>query len=449
MSSHAAYDPLTAASIDAGYADQVASYWQQQSAPLKLPAAPALPQRAAVVIIGAGYTGLNAALALASEYEQPAVVLEAGDIGAGCSGRNAGFVLPGSGRLSIHDYQHKFGSSTAGAVAAEFDASVNHVRALVQQHNIDCQWQDARLLRVAHTRRHAARLQAQLTNIAAADNAARQYLTQSDLAHQVPGIRQAYGAIQQSPAAAINPRALVQGYASAAANAGASIYTRCPVTRWRSMPAGEQLSTPQGEIVADQVLVCSNAYTPAGLNRNISQRQLPALSSVIVTAPLSEAQVQALGLHSSDLIMDTRSLKYYYRLLPDNRLLFGGRGAVSGKQATHPKYKQHLARAMVDTLPALAKTPIEYYWYGWVSVARDSMPRVFAHSERSFVAMGYCGAGIAFSSLAGKRLAALSQGQTLPPLPFYQSALPAFPNARLRRLGQAAYYQYARIQDWF
>lgn len=447
MNRHAAYDPLTAATIEANYADRVHSYWQQQGATLVLPQPAPLPRRVGTVIIGAGYTGLNAALTLASTYQQQPVVLEAGAIAAGCSGRNAGFVLPGSGRLSIHDYQQQFDAATAEQVASEFDSSVEHVRALVQHHHIDCQWQDARLLRIAHTRRQAVKLQEQLRTTSSAASNHRSYLSQQQLAQQIPGIQRAFGALQQSPAAAVNPRALAHGYAAAAARAGAHIYTRCPVTSWRSMTDGEHLSTAQGEIIADQVLLCSNAYTPAGLRADISRRQLPALSSVIVTAPLTDEQINQLGLATADLVMDTRALKYYYRLLPDNRLLFGGRGAVSGRQATHPRYRQHLARAMVATMPALAQTPIDYYWYGWVSVARDSIPRVFSSSKRISVAMGYCGAGIAFSSLAGRRLAELSQGQPLPPLPFYQSALPRFPRAGLRRLGQAAYYQYARIKD--
>lgn len=447
MNRHAAYDPLTAATIDAAYADRVHSYWQQHGTALTLPQPAPLPQRAGVVIIGAGYTGLNAAMTLASAYQQQPVVLEAGDIGAGCSGRNAGFVLPGSGRLSIHDYTQQFGATTAQAVAGEFDNSVEHVRGLVQRHRIDCQWQEARLLRIAHTPRQATRLKAQLATASTAASTHHTYIEQQQLNQQVPGIQHAFGALQQSPAAAVNPRCLAQGYASAAISAGARIYTRCPVTHWRSMADGEHLSTAQGEIIADQVLLCSNAYTPAGLRADISRRQLPALSSVIVTAPLNDQQINQLGLTTGDLVMDTRALKYYYRLLPDNRLLFGGRGAVSGRQATHPRYREHLTRAMVATMPALAQTAIDYYWYGWVSVARDSMPRVFSSSDRVSVAMGYCGAGIAFSSLAGRRLADLSQGQQLPPLPFYQSPLPRFPQAGLRRLGQAAYYQYARIKD--
>lgn len=446
MPRHAAYDPLTAATIDPAYADGVQSYWRHHSEPSILSQPPPLPRRAGTVIIGAGYTGLNAALALANDHRHQAVVLEAGDIGAGCSGRNAGFVLPGSGRLSIHDYQQQFGTSTAQGVAAEFDTSVAHVRSLVTQYHIDCAWQDARLLRVAHTPTHARRLKAQQTTTSTASTQ-RSYLDQAHLKQQLPGVHHAFGALQQSPAGAVNPQALVTGYAHAAAGAGADIYTRCPVTNWRSMPDGEHLSTPQGNIIAERVLLCTNAYTPGGLHNEISRRQLPALSSVIVTAPLSTSQIDQLGLSHADLVMDTRALKYYYRLLPDNRLLFGGRGAVSGRQATHPRYKKHLTEAMIATLPTLANVCVEYYWHGWVSVARDSMPRVFMHSERVGVAMGYCGAGIAFSSLAGQRLAELSQGHALPALPFYQSALPSFPGPHLSRLGQAIYYQYARLND--
>lgn len=444
MSRHRSYDPLTDAQITSGYADQVKSYWNSLPAKASF-SSPPLPENAPLVIIGAGYTGLNAAYRLASSYQQEVVVLEAGDIGAGCSGRNAGFVLPGSGRLSLGDYQQRYGDDLARLVQKEFQQSVELVQDRIDEHSIDCDWLPGRYLRVAHTRKRASELEKQFIN--SHGWWPQQLLSRQQLQEQLPGLKPGYAALEQSPAASVQPKALLHGYARAAHQAGAQLHIRTPVLNWQSSTQGEQLHTPRGMILAKQVLVCSNAYTASSLRPELSQRQLPALSSVIVTQPLTKVQLQSTGLSQQDLIMDTRALKYYYRLLPDNRLLFGGRGAVSGRNAGHPEYSRRLHQALIKTWPALQDVNVEFSWHGWVSVALDSMPRVFSMNDRIHASMGYCGAGIAFATLAGQRMADKVMGENLPDLPFYQSALPTFPLPGLRRVGQALYYQYARLKD--
>lgn len=444
MSRYRSYDPLTDRQITSDHGDQVKSYWNSLQ-PSASSGSPALPERAPLVIIGAGYTGLNAAYRLAKTYHQEVVVLEAGDIGAGCSGRNAGFVLPGTGRLSLGDYQQHYGDELARSVQREFQQSVELVEERISQHQIDCDWLPGRYLRIAHSARHASGLKQQFTN--SKGWWPQQFLSQQQLQEQLPGLQQGYAALQQSPAASVQPKALLQGYAEAAHQAGVRLHTRTPVLSWQSTAQGEQLHTPRGMLLAEQVLVCTNAYTASALRPELSQRQLPALSSVIVTQPLTQEQLISTGLSQQDLIMDTRALKYYYRLLPDNRLLFGGRGAVSGRNARHPDYSQRLHQAMGQTWPSLQTLAVEFSWHGWVSVSLDSMPRVFSLNERVHASMGYCGAGIAFATLAGQRMADKVMGEKLPELPFYQSALPAFPFPGLRRVGQALYYQYARLKD--
>ncbi|RUO26485.1 hypothetical protein CWE09_07190 [Aliidiomarina minuta] len=444
MSRYRSYDPLTDAGITSDYADHIKSYWNSLPT-TESPACPPLPEKAPLVIIGAGYTGLNAAYRLASFYQQEVVVLEAGDVGAGCSGRNAGFVLPGSGRLSLGDYQQRYGDDLARAVQKEFQRSVELVQERISQDQIDCDWLPGRYLRVAHTPRQASKLAKQFAN--SQGWWPQQFLSEQQLRQQLPGINKGYAALEQAPAASVQPKALLQGYAKAASQAGVQIHTRTPVLKWQSTVQGEQLHTPRGRVLAEQVLVCSNAYTTSSLLPQLSRRQLPALSSVIVTQPLTEAQLQSTGLNQRDLIMDTRALKYYYRLLPDNRMLFGGRGAVSGHNARHPSYCRRLHQALIKTWPSLQDLSVAYSWHGWVSVSLDSMPRVFSLNDRIHASMGYCGAGIAFSTLAGQRLADKVMGEKLPDLPFYQSALPTFPLPGFRRVGQALYYQYARLKD--
>lgn len=443
------YDPLTDLHPPAGHDQTTTSYWKSLAVNDSFITSQSLPANARWLIIGAGYTGLNAALELVERGEKDIVVVDAGQPGAGCSSRNAGFILPASGRLSVADYQQKysltFGNSIAQAVLNEFSQGVEQVLSNVERYRIDCDLAQARYLRIAHNCHQSKALQSHADPAAAWP---RRFITQADFNHQFPGIRHAYGALEQIPAARVQPLALAQGLAKALAD-NVTLVADCPLIQWQSTDNSELLFSKDCTIQAEKVLLCTNAYIGRQLYPALSQRQLPVLSSVLVTAPLSAQQRAVIGLSDTDLIMDTRLLKYYYRLLPDGRLLFGGRGAITGRYAKHPRYLKQLYKAMIDTLPALDGIQVDFNWHGWVSVTLDSIPRVFAHNARTFASFGYCGAGIAFSSLAGRRLAQLALGDKLPDLPFYQPAPPRFPFARTRRTGQRLFYSYARLRDSF
>ena len=153
-------------------------------------------------------------------------------------------------------------------------------------------------------------------------------------------------------------------------------------------------------------------------------------------------------------------MKYYYRVLPDGRLLFGGRGAVKGRDADNASEKQRLYRAMVKSFPSLSGIAMDYFWSGWVSVSLDSMPRIFIDNEVSGnnlkrssgnigYAMGYCGSGVSFAAFAGQRLAQRMMGSNDVDLslPLYRSPLKTYPFAQARRLALHGLYQWAKIAE--
>jgi glycine/D-amino acid oxidase-like deaminating enzyme len=150
--------------------------------------------------------------------------------------------------------------------------------------------------------------------------------------------------------------------------------------------------------------------------------------------------------------MDTRMMKYYYRVLPDGRLLFGGRGAVSAKGSDSNSEKQRLYKAMVKSFPALKGIGMDYFWSGWVSVSFDDMPRIFADiqsTNKLGYAMGYCGSGVSFAAFAGMRLAQRMMGQENfdTTLPLYSSPLPSFPFPAFRRMALHGLYQWAKVAE--
>lgn len=437
------YDPLKSRLIPAYHEFGSDSYWSAVT-PFPDTNACALPNSAEVVVIGAGYTGLNAAIEIAEHQQREVLLIDAGGIGAGASSRNAGFLLPGTGRLGYADYQTRFGEQVANAVQNEFAESIDHVQNMVAASEWPCELLHGRYLRLAHNKKAAKVLASQQPSYANTLLRA-EWLSPAQQHEQLPGIFWQHGGLALSPAAAINPRALVATYLTRAQKAGVKISTGHPVTHWQRQNGKHLLTAGDQTVSCDQVLVCANGYLPKQPFVDLSTRQFPVLSSILVSRPLNVSEQQYVGLQVNDLVMDTRLLKYYYRLLPDGRILFGGRGAVTGKNANAVREKERLLKAMQTTFPTLTDLHADYFWSGWISVALDAMPRVYSPASGVFASAGYCGAGVAFSSLAGKRLAELSAGKALPELPFYQSELPKYPFAPARRLALRAMYRWQRM----
>lgn len=421
------------------------SYWQAHTTAQLPTTATALPERADIVVIGAGYTGLNAALELAQRYQQHVVVLDANQLGWGCSTRNAGFAMPGTGRLSLADWQKRYGEATAHAIHREycagFDRLEQHLSACPRQLEV----QRGGYLKIAHRLKAVPSLQQSLQHLQRFEADAR-WLDSAQIQQRVK-TPQAFGAIHYPKSFGLNPLLLTASIARQCQAAGVTCVERAAVTQWEQSGGLHRLHTTKGRISASKVVVATNGYTATQLHPSLQNRTLPVLSSVIATRPLRSEERQSIGLQGNELVMDTRVLKYYYRLLPDGRLLFGGRGAIRGKDAQHPRYARHLLEALGGTFPSLqrlAKTPVDYYWSGWISVALDNYPRIYSPATGIYTSMGYCGSGVTFTQLAGQRLAQLAMGERLPELPFYQSPLPKFPLPNLRRLGQWGFYQLAR-----
>lgn len=398
------------------------------------------------LVIGGGYTGLSAAITLA-EHNQDVVLIDSHNVGFGCSGRNAGFVLNGSGRLSLHAIEQKWGKETALGMQQEFSAAVSLLNHRVQHYNmhIDAAYGD--YIKLAHTPKHAQTMchNAHIENTQYANTL--RILSKSELArtHNIQGV---YGGVAQK-GLCINPLKLADEYARVAVECGAALYYQTPALSLQKSNNHYLVTTPKGRIRAKKVLIATNAYTPKQFHALVDGRQFPVQSSILVSAPMNNRQRQATGLTSTMSFMDTRMMKYYYRVLPDGRLLFGGRGAITGAKANHHSHQNRLRAAMIRSFPDLSDIPIDYYWSGWVSVALDSLPRIITSDNNQLgYAMGYCGSGVSFSAFAGKRLAERMLGvQVNQALPIYSSELVRYPLPFARRIALWALYQWARVVE--
>lgn len=435
------YDPV----ISSGIPHNISipqTYWGAITPPKKQPTF-IIPASADVVIIGAGYTGLSAAIELAQHQSLSVVVLDAAPPGFGCSARNAGFVLKGTGRLSLTQIAQRWGQDIAKQMRDEFDLGTSRVAELLTQGDAEHYLQSSNYLKIAFDQKALATLKKQCRSPYANNLSLLNGKQVSDYL-RVPA---AIGGVLDTSGQTINPLGLLLTMQQLANQLGVKTVYQSVVTTIETTSNYHNVITDKQSIRADNILITTNAYSPKRLYPHLDKKQFPIQSSILVTAPLTSSEaISPRGTLVS--AMDTRLLKYYYRILPDGRLLFGGRGEVTAWEGEQENAKERLRRGLIATFGQLANTPIDYFWNGWISASRDHYPRVrFDQQNRIGYSAGYCGSGVSFATLAGKRLAQAVTGTALPPLPIYQSDLPSYPLHFLRRPALRALYGWTSLRN--
>ena len=341
---------------------------------------------------------------------------------------------------------NKWGMDVCQGIYGEFTEAVQRVEDLIQSQHIACDPQPKGYLKIPHNQQAFAGLKAQAEFLQKHLSSDAEFLSTDELKANYMHNQQAYGAMRLPDGFGIHPLKLVLGYKKMAMAAGVKIYEHTLASDIIDTSSHVTLKANGFNIKAKKLVISGNAYNSKVTSPVINNRYLPILSSIMVTKPLTQAQLASAGLKTHQVTMDTRTLKYYYRLLPDNRLLFGGRGAIFAKDQNKPTYLNNLKKGLADCFPTLANIEHDYYWHGYIAAALDDMPHVTVQGNIGYT-LGYCGAGVSFSAQAAYRLAQQIAGVTVPNLPLYRTPLPYLPLPSLRRFGQWGYYQYAQLKD--
>ncbi len=350
-----------------------------------------------VCVIGAGYTGLSAALHLA-EKNHDVVLLDAHRIGWGASGRNGGQLASGQ-RVEQPDLEKMFGLETAKTLWQLGQDANLLVRDLIKKHQIECDLKNG-VIHANHRQRFTKHSQAEAEHL----NRDYGYDNISFLDRQK--IRQLldtdayFSGTLDTGAAHLHPLKLAFGLARAARKAGVRVFEKTEVLKVdQTDPA--KVITANGTITAQFVILACNGYL-GDLNKKTARHVMPINNFIIATEPLDKDLASSL-IANDAAVADSKFVINYYRLSADNRLLFGGGENYSYR---FPSDIQNFVRKpMLEIYPQLKDIKIDYGWGGTLAITMNRLPFMKYLKPNILTAGGYSGEGLGMGTFAGKLMA--------------------------------------------
>lgn len=360
-----------------------------------------------IAIIGGGFTGLSAALALAKRGAS-VVLLEKGQVVGEASGRNGGQCNNGT----AHDYgalSARFGKQVASAWYRAHCDAVDTVERLAREEGIDCNFTRRGRVKLAAKPAHYDKLM-RAHDVLAAEVDDHVRLVPPERIREEVGSDAFHGALIQTTSAQIHPARFGVGLAEAAVRAGARIYEQSEVTGLDRVATGWRVTTARGTVNAGQVLVATGGAPAAGPFGFFRRRIVSVGSFIIATQPLDDGLIDRL-LPGRRNYVTSKNIGNYFRLTADNRLIFGGRArfAISDPRSDQ-KSGQILEQTLGEIFPALKGVGIDHMWGGMVDLTADRLPRA-GEQDGLYYSMGYSGHGVQMATHMGKQMARVMSGE--------------------------------------
>ena len=385
------------------------NYWLETVWDLAQGTREPLPERVDVAVVGAGFCGLSAARVLAKRGVRVAV-LEAETLGWGASGRNGGMVLSGM-KLPVPTLISRYGRETVRRMYAASLESIDFVEKIVKEEAIDCAFSRCGHLEVACKPSHFAAYVQAAAGIQREFGHPLRVVPKNRLRAEI-GSDIYFGGLVDETSAGLNPAQYVAGLAKAAQRTGACLYDHTRVLDVKPEPSnGSQrfrVSTSRGTLTAKEVLLATGAYTTSA-TPELRKKVIPVGSYIIATEVLPADLAHDLSPRNR-MIYDSKHFLYYFRLTPDNRMLFGGRAAFFPESASTVRESAELLRqGMLEVYPQLWDAKVEFVWGGTLDFTFDVMPHSGSLDGMHF-AVGFAGHGVAAATWMGAKLAGVICG---------------------------------------
>ena len=404
-----------------------------------------------IAIIGAGFTGLSTAYNLRREDAGLSVaVLEAEVVGFGASGRNGGFSMTLFG-LEPAVTKALFGQQKTVEAHRYMERSVDYVDELVKEHNLQSEYWFPGFLRAATTPGYVKRIQHDLEILTSMGITGVSWIEADEIKKEVNSPR-FLGGWWEPRSGLLNPAKQVRELKRIAIQYGAQVYENTPVTEIHRAE-DLTLATPQGKVSAKKVIFATNAYSH--LIPELKRKQVPAFTHMVVTEPLSQAQLEPIGWKNRQGIEDARNLVHYFRLTIDNRITMGGSDVslAYGGDMDHDMNPQTFAMLEQDILwlfPHLKGIQITHRWGGPVSVPLQMAPAIgFIGDQRAIFSLGCVGHGVSMTHLNVRTLAdlALERKTDLTDVWFVNRHMIPWPPEPIRMAASQLIRGYLRLED--
>lgn len=388
-----------------------------------------------ICVVGAGYSGLSAALHLAEKGHKIAI-LEGARVGWGASGRNGGQIVNGL-NASLATIEKRYGAEVGAYVGKMVQEGGRIIRQRIEKYDIKCDLKEKNLF-TAFTAKQMRELEAKQALWRKHGMDDHELLDKSALRQHI-GSDAYLGGMLDHTGAHMHPLNLCLGEAAAFEQNGGVIYEMSPVTAVDYDQSQPSVKTAQGEVRCKTLILCGNAYL-GGVVRSLTARVMPVSTQIMATEPLGEERANEL-LPTDLCVEDCRYVLDYYRLSADRRLLFGGGTVYGGADPADIEAK--LRRNMDKIYPQLQGVKINYAWSGNFALSFSRVPQLGRLGTNTYFAHGYSGHGVTGSHLFGRILSEAVDGDLSRFDVFAKLRWFPFPGGRLFR------EQYSMVGSWW
>ena len=392
-----------------------------------------------VAIIGAGFTGLNAALALA-EAGTSTAVLEGAYLGYGASGRSGGQVNLGL-NLDPDALIAKFGREDGNSLVRTLASVPDELFGVIRRYGLDCDPVQNGWVQGAATPGHL-KMQKDLARSYEPYGAGFEVLDAEEVRYR-SGALGYHGGLFCATAGSIHPLSYTRELARAGIERGVRLFEDAQVTALEKEGGRWHLTCTSGRVTAKTVLICTNAYTD-DLIPGLKETIVPVRSVLMASEPLS-SNLRAKIMPGEVTFVDKRRLILYLRYDRDGRLCAGDHGPMRDRFALED-YK-NVKQRVVEIFPELASVQWDYHWGGRVAMTRNHLPFVHEIDQGLIAGMGYNGRGVGMGSMMGRVLAGMALGRQVEGRRFPVSKPGAFPLHRFHPIGVSMAIKWHGLMD--